>query len=194
MTQAVSAFAEHGRVVESFGQTNRSTAGRLRNFGRTQRTQHVLLTDVFQDPNRIIVLGDGFRGGPNATTRGTKDGTVVTKSIRRLLSKHRKVVLADEFRTTLNCHNCGLNGKIITRLKWDDTIRQQPCPRCGQQVERDLNASKNIAAVFSAKLLTGDRPPWLSRDHPPEDGIPCGPVSLPVCAPRRPRKPPTTHP
>lgn len=123
-------------------------------YGRLARAQHAMLKAVFPDPNKVVVLGDNYRG--HETRRGTTSGTNVCQGLRRFVAQHRRVVLVNEHRTSKTCSGCG------HELAWKPNApRHQECASCHKEVERDMNAAVNMHAIWKQHVVNGERPSWL---------------------------------
>ena len=103
-----------------------------------------------------VVFGTGFTG--RSQTKGDQTGAIAVSSIRAALAARRLVVLVDEYNTTA-CHlEC---GNKMEKAKHDE--HEKFCPVCQMDVDRDLNAGKNIRVVWTSQVTTGCRPAHLRR-------------------------------
>jgi len=110
--------------------------------------------DTAQD---VIAFGRNYFG--RRCMPGDKNGAPVCKSIRRRLAATRRVVLIDEYFTSQKCYKCH------AQLDMDDKTRVGTCTGagCDNKCDRDVNAAKNIRAVFDARVSGWRRPPYLCR-------------------------------
>ena len=107
-------------------------------------------------PPPVVVFGTGFTG--RSQSKGDQTGAIAVSSIRAALAARRLVVLVDEYNTTA-CHlEC---GNKMEKAKHDE--HEKFCPVCQMDVDRDLNAGKNIHAVWTSQVTTGCRPAHLRR-------------------------------
>ena len=74
------------------------------------------------------------------------------------------------------CHNCGW---VNEGLKLSD--RQWVCPHCGEIIDRDINAAKNILSEGIRKISVGH------TDYTDGDGVRLGNEHLPAKSERSPR-------
>ena len=91
----ISVFSQHAIQLEKF---HGSREVRSRRFTRTSRRQRLfarIVRDVCPDPEGIVVWGAGFNG--RAPRKGDTRGNNCVKGLRRLLARHRVVVLVNEW-------------------------------------------------------------------------------------------------
>jgi hypothetical protein len=160
LLHACRVFQAHDKQIADVKGTRIAASERLRANSRLQRKFHNLLTSCFPDPGAVVVLGNGYRGRP--TPKGQKYANVCM-GLRRMLAQQRRVVLVNEFRTTITCSNC---DALLTWPKASGTPpvegRKQTCPGCDAEVERDLNAAKNMARLWPAWIGDRSRPGRLA--------------------------------
>ena len=68
--------------------------------------------------------------------------------LQDIMNAGRKVVLVNPAYTSQMCSSC---GQIV---KKDLSIRVHDCPYCGLSIDRDLNASLNIARLGLQSLAS----------------------------------------
>jgi len=97
----------------------------------------------------VIAFGRNYFGRKCKT--GDRNGAPVCKRIRR------RVVLIDEYFTSQKCHACG------GQLEMNQATRMGDCAKCRKSWDRDMNAARNIRAVFNAQVAGLPRPAYLCR-------------------------------
>jgi len=170
-------FQAHDLTIQRVRATRLAASSRLRGNARRQKNLEYALTKCFPDPEAVVVLGDGYRGRP--TQKGDKSGSNIGVGLRRVLAQRRRVVLVHEFRTSITCSRCD------TRLTWPKTTtktkpkqgpsgagtgtrkpppakRNQICPGCKTEVERDLNAAVNMSRLWKQWITDRTRPGLLA--------------------------------
>ena len=103
----------------------------------------------------VIAFGRNYFGRKCKT--GDRNGAPVCKRIRRRLAATRRVVLIDEYFTSQKCHACG------EQLEMNQATRMGDCAKCRKSWDRDMNAARNIRAVFNAQVAGLPRPAYLRR-------------------------------
>ena len=130
---------------------------------------------------RLCAMGNvGFLKQPliafgDASTVSTGFGYAPAPQARRLRTMHKALVtVIHEFRTSVMCHRChGLLEKCFHRGAARTTARPihgiMSCPRClnrsgaRQFWHRDVNAARNIFAIYLSLAVSGQRPSYLRR-------------------------------
>jgi len=88
----------------------------------------------------------------------------VTK-VRDHLARHGRVVLVNEFRTSITCSRC------FARMKRHEQVHttmhcanhSDSHQRCPWSWNRDVNAARNIALIFKVHMAGEDRPRAFRR-------------------------------
>jgi hypothetical protein len=116
-----------------------------------------------QTKKSLIGFGD-WSSQKDSIIRGHHRGPVV--GIKRELKKWCKLVLVDEFRTSVRCYKCYNETEKIAynNVKVNSVLR---CTNneCGTVIDRDINAYKNIFYLFELSLRGRDRPKEFCRDE-----------------------------
>ena len=131
---------------------------RLMRAARARRNMAGVVNLVAPDPKTVVLFGANFFG--RHCRQGDVAGPVAVKGIRRALAKQRVVISIDEFNTT-KCHlECGQE-----MVQDPDDRHEKVCNRCRMKVDRDMNAARNIKAVWQHHLIyhDGTRPAHLTR-------------------------------
>lgn len=174
----------HGTLERWYGSRTLASARFARSKRRLQHMQRMMLK-LAPTPDHVIALGNGFHG--QRARRGTQGGAAPIKGLRRFMSKFRRVVLVDEFKTSQRCPRCKSSNHVMshpTLLRQRRRLRQQSeetaeaasvrvrvngvsqCSHCHTTWSRDGAACRNIAAVYKAQLQGQKRPRYLSRHRP----------------------------
>jgi hypothetical protein len=109
---------------------------------------------------RVVFFGNAqFGHGAN--------GPVPRKALLTVLSARCVVILTDEFRTSIRCCGCGgkMGGAFMSRIFRCPTGEDETAAAlCSvNYIDRDVNASVNIAMCGVSQLLGRPRPPHLAR-------------------------------
>ena len=98
------------------------------------------------DPTKpiVIALGRNYKG---MRARLGDKCTPVCKAVLDILKRHFMVVLIDEYLTSQMCNSC--HTKLAARK---GNSCEKYCNRCGCDVDRDINAAKNMLAVFECHV------------------------------------------
>ena len=154
--EGIRVFHQHRRTLEKYYGSGTVRSRRLRRYGSTQSGMEKLLKMVAPAEDTILAYGNGYFGA--SARKGCQGGPPVCKSVRRYLARFRRVVLIDEFRTSVRSSCCG------AVLPWSKGgPRTILCPGCGKEIERDVNAAQNMLAIWTSHLKDGSRPPALCR-------------------------------
>ena len=148
---------------------------RLVRASRARCSMASVVNLVAPDPTTVVLFGANFFG--RHCKKGDVAGPVAVKGIRRALAKQRVVITIDEFNTT-KCHlECGKELDVDP-----DDSHEKVCRTCGEKVDRDRNAARNIKAVWQHHLIhqDGSRPAHLER---PKHLVPVAVFPLRVIAP-----------
>jgi hypothetical protein len=105
----------------------------------------------------VIALGRNYKG---ARARCGDKWTPVCKAVLDMLARKFTVVLIDEYLTSQMCHSC--HNKLVPR-KGEN--REKHCAHCGCDVDRDVNAAKNMLEVFLFHVRGWGRPEYLCRPN-----------------------------
>ena len=118
---------------------------------------------------------DRFRLRPGAAGAAEAASEARAPKAHRLRTMHKALVtVIHEFRTSVMCHRChGLLEKCFHRGAARTTARPihgiMSCPRClnrsgaRQFWHRDVNAARNIFAIYLSLAVSGQRPSYLRR-------------------------------
>lgn len=105
----------------------------------------------------VIALGRNYKG---TRARLGDKWTPVCKAVLDVLKQRFMVVLIDEYLTSQMCHGC--HNKLVPR-KGDS--REKYCNHCGCDVDRDVNAAKNILEKFLFHVRGWGCPDYMCRPN-----------------------------
>ena len=148
-------------LQEYYGCRTRLDA-RFRRFIRQQKGVERLLTAVNISPecNKVVAMGRAYTG------RRAKFGDCLpvspVKMVARQLAKRCRVVMTNEHRSSKTHASC---GHELSYAGATGTTRLTTCAGCGAvDVERDLNAARNIAEALWQYSVDHTSPAHLDRD------------------------------
>jgi hypothetical protein len=98
--------------------------------------------------------------------------TPVCKAVLDVLKRNFMVVLIDEYLTSQMCHSC--HNKMVPRK---GAPREKYCNHCSCDVDRDVNAAKNMLEVFLFHVRGLGRPDYLCR--PKQCAVQAVPIHMP---------------
>jgi hypothetical protein len=122
-----------------------------------QRTKTILDMISFAGaaPTKPTALKRNYKG---MRARLGDKWTPVCKAVLDVLKRNFMVVLIDEYLTSQMCHSC--HNKMVPRK---GAPREKYCNHCSCDVDRDVNAAKNMLEVFLFHVRGLGRPDYLCR-------------------------------
>ena len=173
-------WIRHSRTQQAwYGSRNARARAFQRSSCARRALQHVV-TLVAPHPKTVVAFGANYFG--RGCRHGDSAGPACVKAIRRMLAKHRRVVLIDEYNTTKMHYAC---RKELVPHADPKLWHERSCVHCAQDfVHRDTNAALNILRVWTTYVQadvnakTEARPTYLSR--PTRQTLPLTAVSCGV--------------
>ncbi len=107
------------------------------------------------DPGTVIAFGAGFR--TRRSQPGQEFGPCPVAGIIRSLARRSRVIMVDEYNTSQRCSQQTAAGPVCGgQLIFSE--REGKCTMCGEAMDRDRNAARNIRAVAVQMAHNGTRP------------------------------------
>jgi hypothetical protein len=104
----------------------------------------------------------------------SRPGKFPTKEFARVLGRHARVEMVDEYLTSSHCSKCvaaGVDPQLskLRPFRRPTVVNSHPlkvCNHCSTVWNRDINAAKNMLTLLNCLVEGEERPPALRRQAP----------------------------